>query len=268
MPARAVDRDSALPLWTQVQADLRRRAGRGEFDEAFPGENQIVAQYEVSRNTVREALRALRAEGLVSAERGRPPRLVHGREIHQPVGALYSLFESVRTAGLSQRSIVRKLVLQADGVVASRLGLEESTPLVHLERLRFAGDEPLALDRVWLPASLAAPLLESDFTHTSLYDELAKRAGVRLKSGEEQVRAIMPSRAERDLLECPDGVAAFAIERMGRAGVRAVEWRHTVVRGDRFVLRADFSASGYQLAVSSPMATIGAHSRTRSAASA
>ena len=46
-------------------------------------------------------------------------------------------------------------------VVASRLDLEASSPLLYLERLRFAGDEPLALDRVWLPASIAEPLLDA-----------------------------------------------------------------------------------------------------------
>lgn len=260
MPARAVDRDGPLPLWSQVQQDLRRRASRGEFDELFPAENALVSQYDVSRNTVREALRALREEGLVTAERGRAPRLVRGREIQQPVGALYSLFASVRSAGLSQRSVVRRLEVQADGIVAARLGLEESTPLVYLERLRLADEEPLAVDRVWLPASIGAPLLEADFTNTSLYDELAARAGIRLKGGEEQIRAVFPSPPERDLLGCDATTAAFAIERVGRVGIQVVEWRQTLVRGDRFVFRADFSAAGYHLAVVTP--TSGTESST------
>lgn len=263
MPARAVDRGSALPLWSQVQNDLRRRAKRGEFDREFLGENALVDQYDVSRNTIREALRALRAEGLVTAQRGRAPRLVRSGEITQPVGALYSLFASVEAAGLRQRSVVRALDIRADGIVATKLGLEESTPLVHLERLRLAAEEPLALDRVWLPAALAEPLLDADFTHTSLYEELAERAGLRLQGGSERITAIMPTGAERALLECPTDVAAFAIERIGRAGVRTVEWRQTVVRGDRFVFRADFSAGSYRLAVASSTA-----SSERSAAAA
>ena len=48
-----------------------------------------------------------------------------------------------------------------------------------MERLRLAGGEPLALDTVWLPGDLGAPLLEADFTHAALYDELAARTGVR-----------------------------------------------------------------------------------------
>lgn len=135
-----------------------------------------------------------------------------------------------------------------NAVVADRLGLDASTPLVYLERLRLAGDEPLALDRVWLPAALAAPLLGADFTHTSLYAELATRAGIRLDRGHEDVHAVVPTPAERAQLRCPPGTAAFSINRRSLAQGRPVEWRHTLVRGDRFALAADFAAgTGYRL---------------------
>ena len=247
---RAVDRSSALPLWAQLHTDLLRRVDAGEFTDAFPGELALVAEYGVSRHTVREALRRLRTDGLVLAERGRAPRLAPMPEIEQPLGALYSLFTSVESAGIEQRSVVRVLDLRADGVVAARLGLEESTPLVHLERLRLAGGEPLAVDRVWLPADIAAPLLDADFTHTALYDVLAERAGVRLGGGQEHIRAVVPTRAERQLLGVGADVAAFAIDRLGCSGGKPVEWRHTLVRGDRFALGAEFSArTGYRLDV-------------------
>jgi len=166
------------------------------------------------------------------------------------LGTLYSLFASVRAAGQEQRSTVRTLDARADGVVASRLGLEESTPLVYLERIRLADGEPLAVDRVWLPARLAAPLLAADLTNTALYDELDRRCGVRLSGGSEHIRAVVPTRAEQDLLHVPDGVAAFAIERLSCADGRPAEWRHTLVRGDRFAVSAQFSArTGYRLGV-------------------
>ena len=244
---RSLDRGSPLPLWAQLRADLGRRLAAGAFDTAFPGELALVEEYGVSRHTVRSALHELRAEGLVVAERGRRPRLARD-PITQPLGTLYSLFALVEAAGLRQTSVVRAIDLRADGVVADRLRLEASTPLFHLERLRLAGDEPLALDSVWLPADLAAPLLAADFTHTALYDELAARAGIRLDGGREHIRALVPSRAEQRLLALPRSVGVLAIDRLGYAGGRPVEWRRTLIRGDRFSLTADFShRTGYQL---------------------
>lgn len=234
----AVDRESPLPLWSQVQRDVERRLRNGEFVDSFPGEMALVTQYAVSRHTVREALRRLRESGLVEAGRGRSPKVVDS-EISQPQGALYSLFASVQASGHRQRSIVRALDARADGTVAARLGLEESTPLIYLERIRFSDDEPIAMDRVWLPARIAAPLLDADFSSTSLYGELAERCGVRLTGGREHVRAVVPTSAERLLLAIPDNVAALAIDRTGEVRGQPVEWRQTIVRGDRFSLVTD-----------------------------
>jgi len=115
--------------------------------------------------------------------------------------------------------------------------------LVYLERLRLADEEPLAMDRVWLPAWLAAPLLSADFTETSLYAELDERCDARLTGGREHVRAAIPTPAEQRLLALPSGVAVLAIDRVGELRGQPVEWRESVVRGDRFTLTTDLSAT-------------------------
>ncbi len=245
-----LDRDAALPLWAQLLSDLRARLERNEFGDAFPGELELAADYGVSRNAVREAVRRLRADGTVVAGRGRRPRPAGAAEIEQPVGALYGLFAAVEAAGLEQRSVVRALEVRADASVARRFGAERSTPLLYLERLRYAGEEPLALDKVWFPADLASPLLAVDFRRTGFYDELASRVGVRLTGGEERIRAAVPDSALRRLLHVGTGVAVLTIERLGVARDRRVEWRETLVRGDRFAVVAHFSAgSGYRVEI-------------------
>jgi GntR family transcriptional regulator len=251
LPAGRLRRSTGVPLWQQLLSDLRTRLADGEFTSAFPGELELVEQYGVSRHTVREALRHLRGEGVVTAARGRRPRLAPA-EVEQPLGALASLFAAVEARGLEQRSVVRALDVRADGVVAVRLGLEESTPLVYLERLRLAGDEPLALDRVWLPAEVARPLLEADFTRTALYDELAEHCGIRLTGGQERVRAVLPTRGERALLHLPATAALLAVERTGCLHGRPLEHRHTFVRGDRYAVTASFDHRGYQVTAGPP----------------
>ena len=198
--AQALDRSRSMPLWAQLLADLRRRLDHDEFGVAFPGELALAAEYGVSRHTVREAVRRLREKGLVVAGRGRTPRRAGPDAIEQPLGEIYSLFTAVEATGRVQRSVIRTLDVRADGVVAARLGLEESTPLVHLERLRLADAEPLAVDRVWLPERLAAPLLDVDFSRTGLYAEYAQRCGVRVTGGREAIRAVVPDAGQRRLL--------------------------------------------------------------------
>ncbi|MGB7447811.1 MAG: GntR family transcriptional regulator [Ornithinimicrobium sp.] len=240
MTTRHIDRDSPMPLWAQVRDDITDRIRRGEFDHRFPGEHQLVQEYEVSRHTLREALRSLRSEGVLEGGRGRATQVARP-EISQPQGTLYSLFASVSSAGQRQRSVVRQLDIRADPAVARELGLLEAAPLLYLERLRLSDDEPLAHDCVWLPAQVAAPLLEADFTETSLYAQLEQRCGVRLTGGREQVRAVIPSPDERELLQVGDDVAVLHLERVGEADGRPVEFRRTLIRGDRFALDSDLA---------------------------
>ena len=246
MGPRPLLRGTCEALWAQLLADLRRRIAEGDFVHEFPGELVVAEAYGVSRHTAREAISRLRQEGSVTAQRGRPQRVVTPPEFVQPLGAIYSLFAAVEQAGQEQRSIVRTLDVRVDGVAAARLGLEESAPLVYLERLRLAADEPLAVDRVWLPEHLAAALLEVDFGRTALYDELARRCGVQLTGGQETIRAVVSTPDERVVLGIADAqnVAALAIERIGWSHGHPVEWRQTLVRGDRFGVTAQLPFRG------------------------
>ena len=237
----AVDRTSPLPLWAQLEADLRSQLLAGEFGERFPSDVELVERYGVSRQTVRQAIARLTSDGLIERHRGRGTVVVTTR-IEQPVGTIYSLFSLVESQGLEQRSIVLELAEVVDAEIATRLGLEADAPLVHLSRVRLAGGEPLALDHSWLPASLAAPLLDVDFTRTALYAELADRCGIQVDGGSERVEPVLVSPADRELLGLGRRpVAGFSVERIGRAEGRAVEFRRTLVAGDRYALVMDWS---------------------------
>jgi GntR family transcriptional regulator len=237
--ARHVDRANPLPLWAQLFDDLVRRLEAGAFGAEFPGEHQLSDEYQVSRHTVREALRRLRQAGVLESSRGRRTA-VHKARIEQPLGALYSLFSEVEARGMRQRSEVLDSGLRRDSSVAARLGLDPDNELVYVERIRYADEEPLALDRTWLVAARARSLLTTDLTATGLYVELARR-GTRVTGGQERIHAVTPTPAQRSLLRLPRGVALLAIERLGRADGDPIEWRETFVRGDRFSVVATWA---------------------------
>lgn len=248
-----LDRTNPSPLWQQLRADLEQRLDAGEFSDGFPSEMELCERYGVSRHTVRESLRALKDQGVITTGRGRRRRLTGPDEvITQPTGVVYSLFACVEASGRSQTSVVRVRDVRADGVIATRLGLEESTPLFHLERLRMADGLPLALDRLWMPASIGEPLLAVDFSHTSLYEELASITGIQVTGGEESVRAVIPSPAEHRTLGLEAPAAAFSVERTATSHGVAIEWRHTLIRADRFALTSTLSPSATGTSRSGP----------------
>ena len=244
------DRDSGEPLWSQVLDDLRRRLAAGEFSERFPTDLELTKTYDVSRHTAREAVRRLGEEGLVERTRGRGT-IVRPSTIDQPLGAIYSLFRSIEDRGHEQRSRVRSLELRHDEEAAAILDVGPADPLVFLERVRLIDGEPFAVDCSWLPASFAEPLLQVDFTRTSLYEELAARCGVGPDNGWERIAPELPSEVQRQLLLLEPAQPVFAIERLALDGSRPIEWRHSVVRGDRFAVVARWTGAGVDTALES-----------------
>lgn len=243
MPVTPVDRSSPLPLWAQLEADLHRRIASGEFDGSFPTDLVLTQEYDVSRHTVREAIRHLNKTGILRRERGRGT-VMNRAEFEQPLSTLYSLFESVESAGVEQTSELLRCEIVQDSVAAACLKLDPETALVVVERLRFAGGKPLAIDRAWLPADFAEPLLSVDWSHTALYDELAKIGGPVPDEGWERVTPIVPAPADRTKLELRKNDAAFFLERLGSREGAPVEWRTTIIRGDRYRFVTDWSADG------------------------
>jgi GntR family transcriptional regulator len=230
-----LDRDSALPLWAQILTHLRQRIAAGEFGEKFPTDHELVDEYGVSRHTIREAVRRIQEAGILDRRRGRGTFITAGFE--QPLGSIYSLFRSIEASGVEQTSVVMSQAVRVDDHVADRLGLTAGTEFFYLERLRLADDEVLAIDRTWVPLSIARPLLDADFSKTALYNELRDRCGVSPETGSETIRAVIPSPPERDELGIDTDTAAFLIERVTMANGEPLEWRETMVRGDdyRFV---------------------------------
>lgn len=240
MSVTPLDRQSPMPLWAQLEAELRRRLDAGEFDAGFPTDTELTDTYEVSRHTVREAVRHLNQSGVLRRERGRGT-VVDRSEFEQSLGTLYSLFQSVEAAGADQTSEVLRLEVVTDADAAGHLGLPAEAELVLLARVRHADGAPLALDRAWLPAECSRALLDVDWSRTALYAELAAAGAPVPNQGWERLTPIVPSDDDRALLGLGAGEAAFFLERLGSRDGAPVEWRTTIIRGDRYRFVSDWS---------------------------
>lgn len=229
-----VDRSSPMPLWAQIETDLRDRLASGAFDERFPTDEELRATYGVSRQTVREAVRHMQAEGLLDRRRGRGTT-VSRRVLEQPLGASYSLALTIACQGLSEHSEVLAVQRrEAQRWTRTELSLPGGEDVLFLERLRFADEEPLSLERSWMPWSSAKGLLDADLEHGSLYEALRAVCGVHVTSGSERIAPIIPPPNDGDLLRCEPHGAAFFVERRTFADSAPIELRHSTVRGDRY----------------------------------
>src|SRR5947209_6249532 len=131
-------------LAAQVHEDLARRIHKGELSpgQQLPSEPELARMYNVSRMTVREALKGLQREHLLYVVPGSGTFVAHV-PITRPVTRLQSVTELAADLGYAMTTrvlTVRKV--GASGAAATALGVEEGTPLLFLERLREVDDQP------------------------------------------------------------------------------------------------------------------------------
>jgi GntR family transcriptional regulator len=231
-----IDRHSPLPYYAQLKALLVEQFDRTwKAGERLPGEVVLCERYGVSRTVVRQALDELENEGRVIRRKGQGT-FVAARKVDESLfQSLTGLFEDVTARGGSLTSEVRHLEFTpATAEVAAELQVKEGSPVVYIERLRFANGEPWALTATYLPPDIAPGLLDEDLSNQSLYALLEDKYGITLDHGRRLVEAITASPPVAEAL----GVDAHAPILLLRSTAwdieaRPVEYFTAYHRGDR-----------------------------------
>ena len=220
-----LDRSSPVPLYFQVSRQIEAAIEAGQLAPGDRLENEIslADRWGLSRPTMRRAIQELVDKGLLVRRRGIGTQVVHGR-VKRPMD-LTSLFDDLARSDQKPgtRVLDRELV-PAPASVAEQLGVPAGTQVLHLERLRSARDEPLAVMRNWLPADLGPVLTVEALESRGLY-ELMRGTGVHLRIATQRIGARGATAPESRLLELRKGAPLLTMERVTYDGSgRAVEF--------------------------------------------
>lgn len=247
--------DERRPLkYRRIADDLRAGIRAGEYTPGrpLPGENDLMARYQVARMTVRQALAELQREGLAVARRGSGVYVSEFSPIvRDQIGRLatapWARGESVWAGEAAERELqVDELEVRrtdAPDTVAAALALPPGEP-VWLRSRRFVLDRRrVMLSASWLPAALVegSPITTPDPGPGGTYARLAElgHAPTRFR---EEVRARSASPEEAERLDLAAGAPVIALSRLAYAGDLPVELNDMVLDASVYVLRYDFPA--------------------------
>ncbi len=231
-----------MPLYYQLAQTMEHAIHSGQLSSGTHLENELelARQLGVSRPTVRRAIGYLAGRGMLIRRRGIGTLVVPVR-IRRPV-RLTSLFDDLVEAGQSPRTQVLKFESRpAPPDVADGLHLAEGTSVQFVERLRFAGEQPIALMRNYLPADIRG-LTETGLAETGLY-RLIRATGTQLRIATQSIGARVAKRAEARLLAVAPGAALLTMRRIAYddAG-RAVEYGDHVYPAERYAFEMSLVA--------------------------
>jgi GntR family transcriptional regulator len=222
---------------------LRQQIHAGVYADGLPPENDLAAEFFVSRNTIREALTILKREGLI--ERGtKVGTHVAQRKYEHGLDNLLGLKETFKHLGEVRNEVRAAMLVAAPPAVARRLQLDPGAQVVFVERLRFLGDLPLSLDLTYLAPDIGAEILDHPLETNDLFALIEQVSSHRLGTASLALEAIPADAHSAATLQVPDGAALLMLERLTSLDDgRPVDLEYIRMRGDRITMRGNLSRS-------------------------
>ncbi|MFD9331801.1 GntR family transcriptional regulator [Streptomyces sp. NPDC060065] len=211
-------------LYQQVAAAIREAILSGEFEpgDPLPSEAQLIERYKVSRPTVRNAVSALRAEGLIDVHHGKGsfvrsdgrPVVSLASHVGRTSGGRFVLHGVAAWEQAEEPSTYRTHATEATGHL---LELQVEEPLFGCDRLLTdPATGTRAMHRALIPFATAEAVPDlaaaPDADLAAVYAMLTK-TGHKLWWSE-TVRARMPLPDERTALRLPDATPVLHLSRV------------------------------------------------------
>ncbi|MEH1012325.1 GntR family transcriptional regulator [Micromonospora sp. CPCC 206060] len=253
------DQVERRPPSRRIADDLRAAIVRGDLvdGDQLPSERELASRYATARNTAREALSILQAEGLAVAQHGRGVfvrlrqplmrlgRNRYSRRARNETGLSPFRIEVERQGRTPHTECRSVTTVHPPADVAERLGLGDGQEVVCRENWYFADDEPVQVGVTYIPVPVVegSPLAtEKKLGHGSIYQRF-EELGYVITHIREEVSSRMPTPEEANGLAMPPGVPVIevlhtSIDDQGRS-----------FEVTRFVMRADLNGLDYEMPV-------------------
>jgi len=229
-----LDRSGTTPLYSQVAKRIEDAIRSGAMPPGARLETELALSERLglSRPTVRRAIQDLVDKGLLVRRRGIGTQVVHGPVTRRV--ELTSLYDDLaQDAQYPTTKLLSREERRAPDAVADALGVAPGTVVLHIRRVRFAEDVPMAILENYLPPEFLE-LTGAQLEDHGLY-QLLRRRGVTIRVAKQRIGARAATDEEASLLEIEDGDAVLAMSRTAYdAAGQAVEHGVHCYRPDRY----------------------------------
>lgn len=229
--ASSLDKSQDRPLYAQLADRMRTEIDLREWPvgSRIPSENEIVSMCQVSRGTVRKAIKQLVSEGLLIQKHG-SGTYVADADITHPAGTRpLSFAASLAQQGKQFKTrVVEMRVMPAPLDVAHELGLNEGDKTMLLRRVRTVEGNPVLCQESWSNLVVCPGLEDMDFTKVSMFDAVEQCSGGRIYRSDMRYTARVAGHDHAELLGCEDSAAVLVLEQNIRLeDSRSIEWSTT-----------------------------------------
>ncbi|TCQ11599.1 GntR family phosphonate transport system transcriptional regulator [Rhizobium sp. PP-F2F-G36] len=196
--------DDGISRWRRVADGIRASIMDAVVTDRLPPETELAADYGVNRHTVRRAIAALAAEGIVRAERGRGTFVnpVEPR-ISYPIGTRARFSENMMRQSLEPSGrLVGSQKVSADMAMARLLGLALGAPLHRLDHMAVVDGVPLSRSTSHFSAERFPGIIAAYAQEGSITQALRRCGLADYRRRETRLTAERVSPGDADALSC------------------------------------------------------------------
>ena len=231
--------DSDIPLYSQLVSIVKRNISAGTLatGDLLPSEAEMCKSFDISRSTVRQAIGALEADGLVVRKQGRGT-FVAEPKVKRKTEMIYSFTSEISSMGMTPSStLVEFEIISPSPDIEKVLDLSSKDAKVYkFTRIRNVDGEPLILETSFYPQYIY-PKLTRELLETHSFYSLLFEVGIVPSNAIDSYEAVTMNRKEAELLNCKSGACGFFVQRRTYTDTGMVyEFTQSLMRADRVKL--------------------------------
>ncbi|MBE6830910.1 GntR family transcriptional regulator [Clostridium sp. KNHs216] len=210
-----IDKTKPIPLYYQIKEQIKEQIKSGELvpGDKLPTEQWYSQYYGVSRVTVRKTLGELISEGIIERMRGQGP-VVSAPKFNRQLGRLTGLHEDLTSSGISATSrILSVKMIQANDVLAERMGIKENEDIISIYRVRYANKQPFAEQKIYLRDRFCHGLDAYQLETNSLLKTLEGTFQLKIAHAEQVIDAVLPTKKQCENLDISDKTPLVRMKR-------------------------------------------------------
>lgn len=233
-----LDNSNPIPLHVQLKNLLKSEILQGDFREKIPSERELIIRFEVSRATVRKAISELVRDGVLEKKHGKGTFISH-RPVEEWLGNLSTYNEVIDNMGMKPSTRLLYQGVEDSSGIVSMLGEDK---LYVIERLRFADNVPIAVEKQYYPLKIGLELAKFDLNNAVLYDLLELSLGIKLWEAEQIISSSLPTKHEAVNLGISENNGVLVTERITYDPEgNTVEYLRGVFREDMYAFRINLA---------------------------
>lgn len=184
--------------------------------DKLPPESELCKILGISRLTLREAINALKNEGLINSIQGKGT-FVSGNidnianTLNNNLGISEMIISSGHKPGVNH---FEKKLVKADKNIAERIGVDEGADVLVLKRIRTADDKSVVYSMDYFVPKLSAQFLGVTDENVSIYSFMEDVCGRKIGSGIAEITPVVTEKWLADMLEIKAGDPVLMIKQV------------------------------------------------------